>query len=138
MPFFLGILLLVSVARAEGIALIVNVQNPMTSISRTQVADFFLKKNKNWPDGVPLRFFDRIDNSPERKIFLRDYIHKSSRDIELYWIGQKLYSGHSAPTQITTDSMVEIMVSKFPGALGYISERYELTRDVKKIPTTGL
>ncbi len=138
MSFLLGVILLVSVARAEGIALIVNAENPVTTLSRTQVSDFFLKKNKLWPDGVPLRFFDRNDGSEERKLFLRQLIQKSPRDIELYWIGQKLYSGHSAPSQISSDSMMEIMVSRFPGALGYVSEGYELTKPVKKIPVTGL
>lgn len=138
MPFLLGVFLLVSVARAEGIALIVNAENPVVTLSRSQVTDFFLKKNKRWADGVPVRFFDRADGTDERKQFLRDFVQKSSRDIELYWIGQKLYSGHSAPSQIASDSMVEIMVSRFPGALGYVSESYELTKPVKKIPATGL
>lgn len=138
MPFLLGILMLASFARAEGIALIVNAQNPVETLTRTQVADYFLKKTKSWSDGVPLRFFDRADGSPERKTFLQDYVRKSARDVELYWIGQKLYTGHSAPTQVASDSMIEIMVSKFPGAIGYVSESYQPTRSVKKIPVTGL
>lgn len=138
MPFFFGILLLASFARAEGIALIVNAQNPVETLSRTQVADYFLKRTKIWSDGVPLRFFDRADGSEERKKFLQDYVRKTARDVELYWIGQKLYSGHSAPTQVNSDSMIEIMVSKFPGAIGYVSDRYQLSRPVKKIPVTGL
>ncbi len=133
-PFLLGICLLVSVARAEGIAFIVNVQNPATTLTRSQVADYYLKKTKQWPDGVPLRFFDRNDGSEERKHFLRSIVQKNMRDVELYWIGQKLYSGHSSPSQIVSDSMVEIMVSRFPGAIGYVSEEFELTKTVKKIP----
>lgn len=138
MPFLIGFILMVSVARAEGIALIVNSQNPVSTLSRNIVSDFFLKKAKYWSDGMPVRFFDKTEGSIGRKLFLDAIIKKSSRDVEIYWIGQKLYSGHSAPTQVSSDSMIEIMVSKFPGAIGYVSESYQLTRPVKKIPVTGL
>ena len=131
-------MILFSAARAETIALIVNARNPMNSVKRSQVSDFFLKRVKSWPDGVPVKFIDRMDESPERKEFLRTYIKKSARDIELYWIGQKLYSGHSAPSQVSSDAMVEMMVSRFPGAVGYVSKEFTPTRPVKIIPVTEL
>ena len=134
----LGILLCISAARAEDFAIIVNAQNPMTTIPRTMVADFYLKRIKNWPDGVPQRFFDRTDKSELRKTFIRTVIHKSSRDVEMYWIGQKLYSGLSAPTQLASDTMVEIMVARFPGGIGYVSKDFEPKRAVKKINITEL
>jgi ABC-type phosphate transport system substrate-binding protein len=134
-PLLLGVILFVSSARAE-IAVIVNSQNPVKSITRTQLADFFLKKLKLWPDGTPMRFFDRNDSSDLRKDFLHDYVRKSPRDVELYWIGQKLYSGHSAPSQISSDNLMEVMVSRFPGAIGYVSKDFVPTRSVKKSPVT--
>lgn len=133
MPFLLGVFLLISTAGAKEFAIIVNAQNPSNVISRMQITDFFLKRVKTWPDGVTQRFFDRTDRSPIRREFLRSVIRKSSRDIEMYWIGQKLYSGQTAPTQVATDNMVEIMVSRFPGGIGYVSKDYEPTRSVKKI-----
>lgn len=135
-PFLLGVFILISAAWAESLAVIVNDQNPITSISRSQLSDFFLKKVKTWNDGVPLRVFDRNDQSEIRREFLRTIVKKSVRDIELYWIGQKLYSGQSAPTQVATDSMMEMMVSRFPGGVGYVSKDFEPTRPVKKIPVT--
>lgn len=132
-PFLLGLILFVSASQAEELAIIVNAQNSMNSLSRTQISDFFLKKSKQWPDGTAVRFFDRSDASELRKTFLRTFINKSSRDIELYWIGQKLYSGLSAPSQLSSDNMTEIMVSRFPGGVGYVSKEYVTTRPVKKI-----
>jgi ABC-type phosphate transport system substrate-binding protein len=135
-PLIFGLIFSLSIAWSQNLTVIVNSQNPMTSLSRSQLADFYLKKVKSWPDGVPLRVFDRNDNSVLRKEFLKYILHRTPRDIELYWIGQKLYTGHSAPTQVSTDTMVEIMVSRFPGAIGYISKDHELTRPVKKISIT--
>lgn len=133
---FLAIMLMASGAHAQGIVVIVSDQNPVASLTRSQLSDYFLKKSRNWPHGIPVRFFDRLDESPERKQFLRTYIQRSSRDLELYWIGQKLYSGHSAPSQISSDAVVEMMVARFPGAIGYVSSGYILTRPVKKISIT--
>ena len=117
--------------------IIVNEANPLTEISEDHVADFFLKKTKNWPDGTPLRFFDRDDDSPERQIFLRDFLRKSSREMELFWIGQKLYTGLSAPTQIKNDLMMAALVSRFPGAIGYVSSDFGGAKGVKKIAVKG-
>lgn len=137
-PFFLGFLILLSAAHADGIALLVNSQNPVSTLTLSEVSDYFTKKTKSWPHGVPVRFIDRMDGSAERNEFLKSYLHRTTRDVELFWIGQKLYSGHSAPTQVQSDAMTEIMVSRFPGGIGYVSTDFQPTKAVKKIPVTGL
>lgn len=126
-------LLYCGMALAQDVTIIVNEQNPINEISQTQIQNLFLKKNRQWPNGQAVRFFDRRDDSAERKHFLRQYIKKTSRDIELYWIGQKLYSGNSAPIQVSTDSMMVSMVSRFPGAIGYVSSNFQGGPGVKKL-----
>ena len=49
-------------------------------------------------------------------------VGKSSREVELYWIGQKLYSGESAPVRVASDSLVVRFVSRFKGAIGFVSK----------------
>jgi len=134
MSFLLSLFILSASASAE-IAIIVNAQNPVNGLTRSQVSDIFTKRTKNWPDGMPSKFFDRTD-SEIRNDFLRTIIKKTPREMEIYWIGQKLYSGQSAPSQVSTNQMVEIMVSRFPGGIGYVSKDYEPTRAVKKIVVT--
>lgn len=126
-----------SLASAQGIRLITNEANPYSSLTRSQVRDYFLKKNKQWPNGVGVRFFDRNDDSEERKIFLREILRKTQREVETFWIGQKLYTGHSAPTQVSSDSMMSSMVSRFPGALGYVSGEFKGAKGVKEVQVTG-
>lgn len=121
------------VVLGQDVTIIVNEQNPINEISQTQIQNLFLKKNRQWPNGQAVRFFDRRDDSAERKHFLSQYIRKTSRDIELYWIGQKLYSGNSAPIQVSTDSMMVSMVSRFPGAIGYVSSNFQGGPGVKKL-----
>lgn len=126
-----------STAFAQNLIVIVNEENPISSLTADQMRDYFFKKSKHWPNGVPVRFFDRGDNSSARKFFLKDVVHKSNRDVELFWIGQKLYTGHSAPTQINTDSMTVAMVARFPGAISFLSGEFAGAKGVKIIEVTG-
>lgn len=123
-------------AFAEDIVVIVNESNPLQSLSKTQLRDYFLKKTKSWPDGSPVKFFDRREESRERNLFLNNYIERSSREVETFWIGQKLYTGHSAPTQVNNDSMTMALISRFPGAISYVSGDVSLKSGVKKIEVT--
>lgn len=124
-------------ANAQSVVFIVNDKNPVTNLSKQQVLNFYFKKIRQWPDGNEVRFFDRSDESQERKIFLKDILNKSSRDLEEFWIGQKLYTGNSAPSQLDTDRMVRNMVMRFPGAIGYVSADFPITEGIKKIEITG-
>lgn len=118
---------------SEEVIIIVNDQNSVTELTDEQVQNYFLKKSRQWPNGAPVRFFDLRDDKEERKIFLRTVIGKSAREIELYWIGQKLYTGNSAPLQISNDSMMAGVVARFPGAIGYVSSTFSGAPGVKKI-----
>jgi ABC-type phosphate transport system substrate-binding protein len=134
----LGLMLLfLGTARAEKILILVNKENPVSSLTSDQLRDFFLKRTREWQNKQPVRFFDRLDDSPERKLFLDLYIKKSSRQVDQHWIGQKLYSGDSAPSQVGTDSMVANLVSRFPGGIGYVSEKFQAPASVKVIPIIG-
>lgn len=127
-------LILPALASAEPIEVIVNENNPMTEIRADQVAEFFLKKQRQWSDGTLVRFFDHDDDSEERKYFLRSYLRQTPREIELFWIGQKLYTGYSAPTQVSSNAIMVSLVARFPGAIGYVSQGFPLRKGVKIIP----
>lgn len=121
---------------SQRVVVIVNESNRLQSISKDQLRDFFLKKTKSWPDGSPVKFFDRRDESKERNVFLKKYIERSAREIDTYWIGQKLYTGQSAPTQVNNDSMTMALISRFPGAISYVSEDVPLKSGVRKVEVT--
>ena len=126
-------ILLTDVSKSEEINIIVNEQNPVSELSEEQVGNFFLKKVRQWPNGTPVRFFDQFDEKEERKLFLKNFVKKSSREVELYWIGQKLYTGNSAPLQVNSDTIMAGVVARFPGAIGYVSSSFTGAPGVKKV-----
>lgn len=135
--FIFSILIISLPACAQKIKVIVNANNPIERMTKDQLQDYFFKRARHWPDGTPVRFFDRVDNSQERVIFLSDFIKRTPRQVERHWIGQKLYSGDSSPTQVTSDSMIVSLVSRFPGGIGYVSENFQGVGGVKVIEVIG-
>ena len=118
----------------KGLIIIVNANNPVQKLTTFQISEMFLKKSRNWQDGNPIRFFDRNDDTPERKAFLTYIMKRTARDLDQYWIGQKLYTGNSAPVQLASDSMTISLVSRFPGAISYISpDSFIENKGIKKI-----
>jgi ABC-type phosphate transport system substrate-binding protein len=124
----------ISTGAADSIIFIVNGQNPVSQLSAEDVRNFYFKKKRRWPDDTSVRFIDRSPGSPLRDSFLRNYLHKTGSDVELYWIGQKLYTGDSAPLKESSDEMTMQFVAAFKGAIGYVSSGAQLgTRNVKAV-----
>lgn len=122
---------------ASNVIIIVNQKNPLSEISGKELQDYFMKKDRTWPNGNAVRFFDHRDENKNRKAFLDKYIKKTSREVELYWIGEKIYTGHIAPIQITSDSMMVKMVSRFPGGIGFVEKKTRLPKTVKILTIKG-
>lgn len=118
-------------AFAQKIVIVTNTMNGVNQITRDQIQDYFFKRNRVWPDGKPVRFFDRTDNSRERENFLKGYLLKTSRQVDQFWIAQKFNTGDSAPIQVSTDTMTLNMVSRFPGGISYVKEGVSLPKNVK-------
>ena len=129
--FFVLLFMISAPALAEKIIIVTNVMNSTNQISRDQIQDYFFKRNRSWPDGKPVRFFDRQDNSHERAVFLKSHLHKSARQVDQFWIAQKFNTGDSAPIQVSTDTMTLNMVSRFPGGISYVKEGVSLPKNVK-------
>ncbi|MES2857046.1 MAG: hypothetical protein V4692_14350 [Bdellovibrionota bacterium] len=132
-----GVLVLASASSsvaAEKLTFIVNHENPVTSLTINEVRDYYFKKNRTWPDGTSVRFIDADETTGAKKAFLSDYLERSSKDVNLYWIGQKLYSGNSAPLQESSESMIVQFVGSLKGAIGYVTDPALATaKDVKII-----
>jgi ABC-type phosphate transport system substrate-binding protein len=121
---------------AQKILIVTNTLNRTNQLTRDQLQDYFFKRNRTWPDGKPVRFFDRLDNSHERNTFIKGYLKRSARQIDQFWIGQKFNTGDSSPIQVSTDTMTLNLVSRFPGGISYVKEGTSLPHNVKVLEIT--
>jgi ABC-type phosphate transport system substrate-binding protein len=106
---------------AEGFRVIVNLDNPMSSMDRRFLADVYLKKATRWPSDEAIRPVDLGPGSPARRTFSDEVLKRSVAAVKSYW-QQKVFSGQGVPPpELDSDSEVVRFVLKNPGAVGYVS-----------------
>ena len=124
-------------AFTKGILIIAHPDCPVSKLSHVQIRDYYLKRNRAWADNTSVRFFDRPETTEVRKIFLENFLHRTSRQVDRFWIEQKFKSGDSAPSSVANDVILLDLISRFPGSISYISDEVPMTKKVKIIEVTG-
>jgi ABC-type phosphate transport system substrate-binding protein len=85
------------------------------------VADAFLKKVRTWPGGEPIQPVDLDLSSPVRRRFTEEVLRRPVAAVRAYW-QQRIFSGRDVPPpELGTDEAVIKYVTKYPGAIGYVS-----------------
>lgn len=117
---------------------VTNEQTPVDSLTKNEVKDIYYKRKRKWSDGSLVRFIDRTLGTEIKKIFLKRYLQRTAEDIDLFWIGQKLYSGDNAPLQQSSETLTLQFVANLKGAISYISSDTPLpTKGVKVLKITN-
>jgi len=111
-----------TVVAQESFVVIVNASNSVSSLTRAQVADIFMKRLTEWPGGGgAIRPVDLPAVSPVRDAFSRAIHGRSGSAVASFW-GQQLFSGRGTPPpQRPADRGVVEFVRGDAGAIGYVS-----------------
>lgn len=109
-------------AAQESFAVIINASNPVSSLTRAQVADIFMKRLTEWPgSGGAAHPVDLPAVSPVRDAFSRAVHGRPGAAVASFW-GQQLFSGRGVPPpQRPTDRAVVDFVRGDAAAIGYVS-----------------
>jgi ABC-type phosphate transport system substrate-binding protein len=108
-------------AADAGFQVIVHESNPTRSVTKEQLAAFFLKKTPRWPQGGPASPVDQGDSSPARAAFSKDVLGKSVAAVASYW-QQQIFSGREVPPpQKNGDAAIVEFVKTNAGAVGYVA-----------------
>ena len=136
---FLGSNIALAADDKSPIIFIVHPDNPIRDLSQQEIADFYFKRNRYWPDGTKVRFFDQKGSTAQKLWFIQKILKKTPRELDLFWIGEKNYNGQGAPIIAPSDDMVVSSVAALPGAIGYISTAEDLDLShVRKITVKGV
>ncbi len=125
--------------RSQQIALIIvtNAQTSVSKISVKELADYYLKKKRSWPDGTPVRPIDWIEGQPARRFFLKNVLNKTESELAQYWMGQKLYTGDKPPMSLDSESTICSLVSTIKGSIGYFLASSESVKSCTGIKVIG-
>jgi ABC-type phosphate transport system substrate-binding protein len=103
------------------VKIIVNSSNSLSSISKSELLNIFLKKVSVFGNGVSAKPVDQEASSAARATFSRIYLGKPVYAVKNYWDQQKLSGAGIPPDEKPTEADIVAYVKASPGAIGYIS-----------------
>jgi ABC-type phosphate transport system substrate-binding protein len=107
-------------SQREVIAVIANKAVSVSKISRDELRPIFQTKKDTWPDGTPARPFNLPENNPLRQGFDLALLGLDPDRVARYWIDRKIRGGERAPQTAPSAAVMVKVVSKTPGAIGYV------------------
>jgi ABC-type phosphate transport system substrate-binding protein len=114
-------LLPVAASAADGFRVVANESVPVSSLSRTELARIFLKKQIEWPDGESAVPVDQSSISLVRTAFTQTVHEKKMSAITSHWQKQ-IFSGRGVPPPVRgSDDEVIAFDRSTPGANGYVA-----------------
>jgi ABC-type phosphate transport system substrate-binding protein len=105
-------------AAANGIAVIVNPDSGIDSISREEVSHLFLGRIKHLLPGKPALVIDTV---PLRQTFYQALVRRGIPEIDAYWARLRFSGRTQPPLQIESAEMVIERVARDRNAIGYIN-----------------
>lgn len=120
--------------------IVVNAENPTSSLTRKEASRLFTKKKGRWDDWIAesgeemaVIPVDRERSAEVRIAFSRAIHQKSANSMETYW-QHLIFSGRGAPPgRLSSDEEVLRFVRAQPGAVGYVASGAELGEGVKEL-----
>ncbi len=104
------------------IVTVVATDNPVDTLSRSEVSNIFLGKTRQFPDGRPARPIDQPETSPGRTAFYIAISNKQPAELKAYW-SKMIFTGRGQPPPIVVDDeAVKARLARHPDAIGYIDD----------------
>jgi ABC-type phosphate transport system substrate-binding protein len=128
---FLTTLLVTSIAQA-GVVAVVSPKNPVSALSKDQLADIYLGNAKNFPGGGVATPVDLPESAAERQDFHKSVTGKSGTQFKAYW-AKMVFSGRGVPPkEAASIAEVKSLIASNPGMVGYI-DKSEVDSSVKVV-----
>ena len=119
--FILAFVCFGALLHAQSYKVIVNSSNNISSVSKSELSDLFLKKKAKWTNGQAVSPVDQSAKASVRESFSQDILGKSVGAIKSYW-QQFVFAGKGTPpVEKNNDSEVLEYVKNNAGAVGYVS-----------------
>jgi ABC-type phosphate transport system substrate-binding protein len=119
-----------TVCQARDLAVVVNKNNPTSSVSVADLQKLLKAAAPNWPDGRKVQVFLTNPGSAENRSILQRFYEMAPGEI-------KSLPAHKADIQIVgSDEIVLMMVTENPGAIGLVNV-YSITSQVKVLKVDG-
>lgn len=128
----LMLMMLSSFCDASEIVVVVNLGNPVQSLTSKQISDFFLGRRRNFPSGDAVIVFEQERGSKVREDFFRRLNGMTIKQLNAYW-ARLQFSGEIQPPESFSDTrdLLEA-IKENRNAIGY-AEAEQVDNSVKVI-----
>jgi ABC-type phosphate transport system substrate-binding protein len=122
---------------AGSLAIVLNRDNPVTSLPLSELQRIFRKQTRMWPHGEPVVPVDWDATTEVRQAFSKQVMNRTVREMADFWVQQNITQGLTPPSTLKSARAVLRFVASVPGAIGYLPAG-ELDETVKLIEIKGL
>ncbi len=119
--FACGLLLSLAAGAATAeVVVVVSADNPVETLSRTQLTDIYLGRLNRFPNGDAVVPIDQRESSPAHDEFYNRYLGQSPAQIKAHW-SKLIFTGRGQPPRAVPggDAAAEL-VAENPNAIGYL------------------
>ncbi|WP_373030886.1 hypothetical protein [Sulfurovum sp.] len=103
---------------AEKFVVITHPNNPIDTLTKSQLRMIYLKKSRFWGD-TKLVALNLPPTSNLRLTFENEVLKMSYNELDNYWVREH-YKGHRPPYRVESVESMLLFVKKVEGAIGYI------------------
>ena len=126
------------VSSAEpGFVVIVNKDNPVTSLSVNELQRIFRKQSRMWPHAESIVPVDWDSTSEVRQEFSRRVMGRSVREMAEFWVQQSVTQGLAPPSTHKSARAILRFVASVVGAISYVPPG-DVDATVKVIKVAGI
>jgi hypothetical protein len=111
------------VERSLDVVVVVAAASPTAALGRSELADLFLGRVAEFPDGRPAVPIDHREGCPVRAEFNSEYLGRSAAQVKAHW-SQVIFTGRgSPPRSVAGDDQLRRLIASDPTAIGYLERR---------------
>jgi len=103
----------------DAVAVVVGRASTRTEISRDDLRDIYLRRQRLWSDGAPVIPVNLPAGNPVREEFSRIVLGRSSQDLATHW-NARYFEGIRPPIVLASATAVCAYVGAEPAAIGYL------------------
>jgi hypothetical protein len=117
---------------SDEIAVVVNVANPATRITKEELRPLFQTTKTQWPDGSKVEPLNLGDDNAVRQSFDAAVLGLDPDRVARYWVDRKIRGGERPPRKVAAVSAMLRGIAVDKGGVGYVPAN-DVTPTVKVI-----
>ncbi len=115
----------------------VNKDNPVKTLTVVELRSIFMKQSRMWSHAEPMVPVDWDSTHYLRRVFSKQVMNRSVREMADYWVQQSMQQGLTPPSTQRSARAVLRFVASVPGAISYMPPS-EVDETVNVVKVSGL